>query len=65
MAGQGRTPFNEAAARSAGHAAGYCWAPRPGGDGRCTRPPDHGGEHVDYYHGRTRPTDAAGHRWSQ
>ena len=49
-------------ARSGGH-AGYCWAQRPGGGARCTRPPGHDGEHVDYYNGRTKPTDAAGHRW--
>ena len=52
-------------ARSGGHAGGYCWAQRPGGGARCTRPLGHDGEHVDYYNGRTKPTDAAGYRWSR
>ncbi|HEX5596344.1 MAG TPA: hypothetical protein VFX61_10055 [Micromonosporaceae bacterium] len=51
--------------QSGGRAAGYCWAERPRGRGRCTRPPGHDGDHVDYYNGRQSVTDAAGYHWPQ
>lgn len=37
--------------RSAGRAAGYCWARNPNGPGRCTWPPEHSGAypHKDVY----------------
>jgi hypothetical protein len=50
-------------ALAAGRAAGYCWAAGPGGRGRCTRPPRHQGEHMDYYNGRKAATDVVGYRW--
>lgn len=58
------TPTEEAS-RAAGRAAGYCWAPRPGGRARCTRPPGHTGMHVDYYNGRTSVNAVVGYSWSQ
>ncbi|MFF9124341.1 hypothetical protein ACF09J_13705 [Streptomyces sp. NPDC014889] len=56
---------DEQASLAAGRAAGYCWAPVPGGGGHCTRRPGHDDEHVDYYNGRLSPTDTAGYRWPQ
>lgn len=35
--------------RSAGRAAGYCWARNPNERGLCTRPPHHSGGHKDHY----------------
>ncbi|MFI5684663.1 hypothetical protein [Streptomyces sp. NPDC051636] len=51
------------AAQSGGRAAGYCWLEHPGGRAHCTRPPHTDRQHVDYYNGRTSPTDAAGTEW--
>ncbi|MFI1562219.1 hypothetical protein ACH4ZX_03995 [Streptomyces sp. NPDC020490] len=64
---KGAADADEAASLAAGRAAGYCSAPRPGGGGRCTRPPGihSDGDHVDYYNGRKKPTDAEGYRWPQ
>ncbi|MGW3513830.1 hypothetical protein [Streptomyces sp. NPDC000994] len=55
----------EEASIAAGRAAGYCWVQRPSGPGRCTRRYPHDDDHVDYYIGRTAPTDTEGHRWPQ
>lgn len=65
MTGQKRAAIDEQALLAAGRAAGYCWAERPGGPGRCTRRPGHTGEHVDHYTGRQSVTDVEGHRWPQ
>lgn len=58
---------SEAASLAAGRAAGYCWEPRPGGGGRCTRPPGihSDGDHVDHYNGRPSEAAAEGYRWPQ
>ncbi|MFH8805462.1 hypothetical protein ACH4F6_38975 [Streptomyces sp. NPDC017936] len=48
-----------------GRAAGYCWQKHPEGAGRCTRPPGHDGDHVDYYTGRRSLAATEGHRWPQ
>jgi hypothetical protein len=53
------------ASLAAGRAAGYCWAERPRGGGRCSRPPGHKGDRMDYYNGRRSPSDAVGYRWPQ
>ncbi|MFJ3310292.1 hypothetical protein ACIPSA_46335 [Streptomyces sp. NPDC086549] len=53
------------AAQSAGRAAGYCWLEHPDGGAHCTRPPHTGQQHVDYYNGRTSPTDTNGHEWEE
>jgi hypothetical protein len=34
---------------SAGRAAGYCWAERPGWRLHCTKPPGHTGKHWHTY----------------
>lgn len=49
---------------SAGRAAGYCWEPYQGGQARCTRPPHDDRRHVDYYTGRTSPTNVSGVEWT-
>ncbi|MEU7381565.1 hypothetical protein AB0A91_16485 [Streptomyces sp. NPDC042207] len=58
-------PETDEASLAAGRAAGYCWAQRPAGRGRCTRRPGHDGQHVDYYNGRMSPADTAGYSWRQ
>jgi hypothetical protein len=62
---QRATAADEARALAAGRAAGYCWAPDPSGPARCTRLPGHPGDHVDYYTGRKKVTDASGFSWPQ
>lgn len=56
---------DEQALLAGGRAAGYCWAKRPAGPGRCTRQPGHDGPHVDHYTGRQSVTDTEGYRWPQ
>ncbi|MEU0253289.1 hypothetical protein ABZ299_12435 [Streptomyces sp. NPDC006184] len=53
------------AGAAAFRAAGYCGAGHPDGRARCTRPPGHDGQHVDYYTGRTVITDTEGTRWGR
>lgn len=53
------------AEQSAGRAAGYCWLEHPSGSAHCTRSPHRDGLHVDYYNGRTSPTDTRGTEWSE
>lgn len=61
-AGAGKA-HDEQKSLAAGRAAGYCWARNPRARGRCTRPPGHSGQHVDYYNGRQRITDVHGYTW--
>ncbi|MFJ2733671.1 hypothetical protein [Streptomyces sp. NPDC087317] len=56
---------DEARSLAAGRAAGYCWAKRPSGKGRCTRRPGHDGERVDHYNGRRSVTAVRGYCWPQ
>ncbi|MFI9598975.1 hypothetical protein ACIHCX_03670 [Streptomyces sp. NPDC052043] len=66
MTRQQNTTDDEQASLAAGRAAGYCWAQRPEGPpGRCTRRPDHDGDHMDHYAGRRSVTDVVGYRWPQ
>lgn len=64
MSGQKAAPADGARkSLEAGRAAGYCWLENPDGPGRCTRPPRHGGRHVDCYNGRRSPAATSGYSW--
>lgn len=63
MPGRTTADRQKEAETSAGRAGGYCWMEHPKGGRHCTRRPHADRHHVDYYNGRTSPTDTHGTEW--